>query len=159
MCFWVCSLLWACTTAVSTHVRTHVRTHAEITRTPLSCSGDECDADSLSLLRQSYIQTCILVCKCLCVCIFVVCLLSWVYKIAVCLTLSFSSIQVTLFGQQSVVGPARHFYRAFIASVSVRVSRGCLQSTLLYKPRLTIKLFWGFWLIWLLSFWAWWSSP
>jgi hypothetical protein len=34
----------------------------EITRTPLSCGGDECDADLLSLLRQSYIQTCILVC-------------------------------------------------------------------------------------------------
>ena len=43
---------------------TRVRTHAEITRTPLSCGGDECDADSLSLLMQSYIPTCILVCLC-----------------------------------------------------------------------------------------------
>ncbi len=58
--FFVCPLL--CTTAVSTHVRAH----AEITRTPLSCGGDECDADSLSLLRQSYIQTSIL-----CVCIYI----------------------------------------------------------------------------------------
>jgi hypothetical protein len=39
----------------------HTRTHEEITRTPLSCGGDACDADSLSLLRQSYsnIQTCV----------------------------------------------------------------------------------------------------
>jgi hypothetical protein len=44
--------------AVPAHTRSHA--HAEITRTPLSCGGDECDADSLSLLRQSYIQTCIL---------------------------------------------------------------------------------------------------
>jgi hypothetical protein len=80
---------------VPAHTRAH--THAEITRTPLSCGGDECDADalslrihtltytdtqvcmfvsvclsipdswlansdSLSLLIQSYIPTCILVC-------------------------------------------------------------------------------------------------
>jgi hypothetical protein len=40
-------------------------THAEITHTPLSGGGDECDADSLSLLIQSYIQTCILLCGCI----------------------------------------------------------------------------------------------
>jgi hypothetical protein len=40
----------------------HTRAHAEITCTPLSCGGDECDADALSLLRQSNIQTCMPVC-------------------------------------------------------------------------------------------------
>jgi hypothetical protein len=49
---------------------THART-AEITRTHLSCHGDECDADSLSLLRQSYIHTRILVCLCVYIYIFV----------------------------------------------------------------------------------------
>ena len=44
---------------------TRVRAHAEITCMPLSCGGDECDADSLSLLIQSYIPTCILVCLCM----------------------------------------------------------------------------------------------
>ncbi len=54
------------------------------------------------------------------------------YLIAGCLTLCLSSMQVAFFGQQHVVGPATgHFYRAFFASVSVRVSRGCLQSTVL----------------------------
>jgi hypothetical protein len=49
----------------------------EITRTPLSCGGDECDADVLSLLRQSYIQTYILcVCVCVCVCCLFVAFLS-----------------------------------------------------------------------------------
>jgi hypothetical protein len=83
---------------VPAHRRAH--THAEITRTPLSCGGDDCDVDSLSLLRhicirrhacmhvcllaclgirdswlpnsdslslliQSYIPTCILVCLCM----------------------------------------------------------------------------------------------
>ena len=73
---------------VPAHARAH--THAEITRTPLSCGGDECDADSL--LRQSYIQTYV-PCVCVCVYIFFVCLLFWVYLTAVCLTLCFSSIQ------------------------------------------------------------------
>ena len=43
---------------ISEIVPAHTRTctHAEITRTPLSCGGDECDADSLSLLIQSYIH-------------------------------------------------------------------------------------------------------
>jgi hypothetical protein len=59
--FFVCPLLWVCTTSV----RTHARTHAESTRTPLSCGGDECDDDSLSFLRQWYIQTCILVYMCI----------------------------------------------------------------------------------------------
>ncbi len=36
--------------------RTHTRTHTEITRTPLSSGGDECDADSLSLLIHTYIH-------------------------------------------------------------------------------------------------------
>ena len=34
--------------------RTRARAHAEITRTSLSCGGDECDADSLSLLIHTY---------------------------------------------------------------------------------------------------------
>jgi hypothetical protein len=47
------------------------------------------------------------------------------YLAAGCLTLCLSSIQAAFFGQQPVVGPAtRRFGRAFIASVSVRVSRG-----------------------------------
>jgi hypothetical protein len=51
---------------LSTIISMHDRgTHAEITRTPLNCGGDECDADLLSLLIQSYIQTCILLCGCM----------------------------------------------------------------------------------------------
>ncbi len=51
----------------------HARAHAESTRTPLSCGGDECDADSLSLLRQSYIQTyihCVCACRYSYICLF-----------------------------------------------------------------------------------------
>ncbi len=43
---------------------THTLSHAEVTRKSLSCGGDECDADSLSLLTQSYtkkIRTCVYV--------------------------------------------------------------------------------------------------
>jgi hypothetical protein len=40
-----------------TRARTHARAHSEITHTPLSCGGEECDADSLSLLIQSYKNT------------------------------------------------------------------------------------------------------
>jgi hypothetical protein len=36
--------------------RTRARAHAEITHTPLRCGGDECDADSLSLLIHTYIH-------------------------------------------------------------------------------------------------------
>jgi hypothetical protein len=36
---------------------THTHTHLEICRTPLSCGGAECDADSLSLRVQSIIHT------------------------------------------------------------------------------------------------------
>jgi hypothetical protein len=39
---------------VPAHTRSH--THAEITRTRLSCDGDECDTDSLSLLTHTYIH-------------------------------------------------------------------------------------------------------
>ncbi len=111
----------------------HARTHAEITRTPLSCGGDKCDADSLSLLIQSYIQTCILVCVCVCIYVFIFFgVFFWWHLTAGCLTLWSSSIQVASFVQQPVVGPAtRLFSRAFIASVSVCVSRGCLQSAVL----------------------------
>ena len=51
---------------VSAH--THACTHAEMTRTRLSCGGDECDADSLSLLIHTYIHrhtsmhVCLVVC-------------------------------------------------------------------------------------------------
>ncbi len=43
---------------ISETVPSHMRVceHAEITRTPLSCDGDECDADSLSLLIHIYIH-------------------------------------------------------------------------------------------------------
>ncbi len=75
-----------------------------------------------------------------CVCVytyfFFVCLLVWVYTTDCVLTLClcFYSIQATRFEQQPVVGPAtRCFRRAFIAWVSVCVSRGCLESTVLYK--------------------------
>ncbi len=72
------------------------------------------------------------VCACVCACKYVVCLLCWVYLTAVCLSLCFSSIQAAWFVQQPVVGPvSRHFCRAFIASVSACVSRGCFQSTVL----------------------------
>ncbi len=139
---------------VPAHKRAH--THRQITRTPLSCGGDECDADSLSLrilicihrLRmhvclfaflsipvsllpnsdslslpiQSYISTCVLMCVCMYR--FVLSLFVWwVCLTAGCLTLCFSLIQASLFAEQPVVGPANgHFCRAFIASVSVRVS-------------------------------------
>jgi hypothetical protein len=43
------------TEIVPAHTRAH--THAEITRTPLSCGDDECDADSLSLLMHIYTHT------------------------------------------------------------------------------------------------------
>ena len=49
----------------------------------------------------------------------------WAYLTAGGLTLCFSSIQASSFARQPVVGPAtRRFRRAFIACVSVRVSRG-----------------------------------
>ncbi len=61
-----------------------------------------------------------------------VCVFFWVYTRAVYLTLCFSSIQESWFVQQPVVGPAtRRFCRAFITSVSVCVSCGCLQSAVL----------------------------
>ncbi len=41
---------------VRSHAHTCAHAHGEITRTPLSCGGDECDADSLSLLIHTYIH-------------------------------------------------------------------------------------------------------
>ncbi len=80
------------------------------------------NSDSLSLLIQSYIPTCIRVC--LCTYIFVL-FFPPVYLTAGCLTLCFSSNQAAYFVQQPVVGPAsRRFCRAFIAWVSVCVSCG-----------------------------------
>ncbi len=38
------------------HTRACAHTHAKIPQTPLSCGGDECDADSLSLLIHTYVQ-------------------------------------------------------------------------------------------------------
>jgi hypothetical protein len=88
--------------SITTAVCTHTRAHTETTR------------------NHTYKHTHIFY-----VCIFFL-------SIAVYLTLCFSSIQLPLFGQQPVVGCAtRHFCWAFIASVSVCVARGCLQSTLL----------------------------
>ena len=59
--------------------RTLVCAHAEITRTRLSCGGDECDADSLSLFIHTYIPDTR-------VCMFV-CLRFWVHLTAGCRTL------------------------------------------------------------------------
>ncbi len=39
---------------ISEIVPAHTHTHAEITRTRLSCGGDDCDVDSLSLLMHIY---------------------------------------------------------------------------------------------------------
>ena len=80
--FFVCPLLWACTPAVSTHARTH----AEITRTPLSCGGDECDANSLSLLRQSYKHA--YLCTCVCIHIFFFCLFACLSEPDSCLPIA-----------------------------------------------------------------------
>ncbi len=77
MCMNVSVFCWACTTPESAHTRTH----AEITRTPLSCGGTECDADSLSLLIQAYIHT-YHWCMCEYIYLFFVCLLFWVYTTA-----------------------------------------------------------------------------
>ena len=84
---------------MSTHARAHTR--AEVTRTPLSCGGDECDADSLSVLIQSYIPTCVLVCLCVRhICSFFVCFSEYVLQLVGCLTLCFSSVHGSLFEQQ-----------------------------------------------------------
>ncbi len=82
---------------------------------------------SLSLLLQSYIPTCILFSVGVRMYIFgfVFALFFWVYLTAGCLFLCFSSIQVSCFWKQPVVGPATgHVCRAFIAWVCVCVSRG-----------------------------------
>jgi hypothetical protein len=72
--------------------RDHSHTHAEITRTPLSCGGDECDADSLSLLRQSYIQTCVHgVCVCVYIYIYLFVCFFLVHMTSVCLPNSYVS--------------------------------------------------------------------
>ncbi len=69
-------------------------------------------------------------CVCACIFLFFFCLFWWVYPAAGCLTLCFSSIQDAGFVQQPVVGPTTgHFFWAFIASVSVRVSRGWVPDT------------------------------
>ncbi len=69
-------------------VSAHTRVHAEITRTPFRCGGDECDADSLSLLRQSYAQKyilCVCVCVCVCIYIYISCLFAFLSKPYSCL--------------------------------------------------------------------------
>jgi hypothetical protein len=80
------------------------------------------NSESLLLLIQSYIPTCVLVC------VYNIYLIFFfgVYLAAGFLTLCFSSIQAALFEQQPVVGPStRRFCRAFLTFVSVRVSCGC----------------------------------
>jgi hypothetical protein len=88
-----------------------------------------------ALAPQTIIHTNIhTVCMCVCVNLYILvaCLPFWVNLTTFCLTLCFSSIQWTSFRQKPVVGPVtRRFCRAFITSVSVRVSRDCLQSTVL----------------------------
>ncbi len=70
-------------------------------------------------------------CVCVCIYLYIFCLFCWVYLAAGGLSLCFSSIQVALFVRQPVVGPAtRHFYRAFIASVSACFS--WLSTEILY---------------------------
>ncbi len=65
VCVCVCVCVTVCTGRQTDTVKrlakqyqhTHAHTHAEITRTPLSCGGDECDAESLSLLIHIYIHS------------------------------------------------------------------------------------------------------
>jgi hypothetical protein len=62
VCFFLCHAVHRQTNRhsreISERVPAHARacTQAEITRTPLSCGGDECDIDSLSLLIHTYIH-------------------------------------------------------------------------------------------------------
>jgi hypothetical protein len=110
--------------------RTHASTCRDHSYTLESCGGDKCDADSLSLVyKHTYKHTYNCVYTFIHICfLFVV----WVCTTACCLTLCFSWIQGNWFSDQPVVGPAtRHFRRAFIAWVSLCVSRGCLESTVL----------------------------
>ncbi len=101
---------------------TRAHTHAEITCTRLSCG-----CWTLIRSRSSYNHTYqhAYLCVCVCICLFFFCLFCCVYLASGSLTLCFSSIQDACFEQQPVVGPTiRRFCRAFIASVSVCVSRG-----------------------------------
>ncbi len=90
--------------------QTRVRAHAEITRTPLTCGGDECDADSLS----HFIHTCSL-----CMYIFVlfpVCLSDYTLQLVFFLSVSpryrmlylnnnqFSALQTDIFAGLSSLG-------------------------------------------------------
>ncbi len=115
---------------ISEIVAAHTLAHVVHTRTPLRCGW----AAVVTLIRSrsSYNHTYKHAYLCVYVYIymfFFVCVFFWLYLTAGCLTLWFSSIQVDWIVQQPVVGPAtRRFCRAFIASVSVCVSRGCLQS-------------------------------
>ena len=150
---------------ISEIVRAHTRacTPAEITRTRLLCMFvcllfiHVClfvcfcwvylTAGCLTLIRSrsSYNHTCqhAFLCVWACIYVFFFCLFFWVYLIAGWLTLCFSSIQGAWFEQQHVVGPATgHFCRAFIASVSVRVSRGWV---LRYCAWVTVLIFYHYW--------------
>jgi hypothetical protein len=64
---------------VPAHTYKHTSWYSEITRTPFSCSGDECDADSLSLFIYTHSQTHAFTDTR--VCMFV-CSLFWVYLTA-----------------------------------------------------------------------------
>jgi hypothetical protein len=148
---------WEISEIVPAHRR--ARTHAEITRTPLSCGGDECDADSLSLLRhiyihrhtsmhvclfaflgirdswlpnsdslslliQSYIPTCILLYVCMYICslFFLFCLFVWVYLPPGCLTLCFSSSKLAFCVQRAA---AVRSDQCPAAEHNVRLRRTC----------------------------------
>jgi hypothetical protein len=69
---------------------------------------------------------------CIDICFFLCVHLIWDYMTAICLSPCFSCTQLSLFAGQPVDNAAtHHIFRAFIAYVSVHVSRGCLQSTVL----------------------------
>ncbi len=58
--------------------------------------------------------------------LFFVCPFLWVYMTAICLSLCFSSTQLSLFaGKPADNAAIRHIFRDFRAYVSVHVSHGC----------------------------------
>jgi hypothetical protein len=101
-CLWcVCFFVSRCAPAdrhsreISEIVPAHTRAHAraESTRTRLSCGGDECDADQLSLLIHIHTNMHASVS----VCVFILFFVLEVYLTSVCLTRCFSSIQAASF--------------------------------------------------------------
>jgi hypothetical protein len=108
-------------------VPAHLRAHTHMQRSLAHAWAAVVTSVKLIRSRSSYNHTYQheYLCVCIWMYLFFFSLFFWVYLTACGLTLCFSSMQAALFGQQHVVGPATgHFCRAFIASVSVCVSRG-----------------------------------